>query len=313
MTENLLNDDISVIGGKLGPIDSSQQMNKISIKNFSYFGLITCLATLILAFLFKDHLIYLLSYLEEKSTKNIYEFHFILLLLFVAVSLPILWGYLISVLISSYVYSFLYGFFFVVIYSMVGMSCSFYICRYMFYDCAQQRVLKVAYLRAINALIASQDKGFQIIFLSRLLPIPFGLANTLFAVTDVNFEKYMIASVVGLIPSQLILCYMGSTLKSMADVLVNEKTAKAAHFVFIVQLLMAVVIMYYILKAAKNELNKHLDEKNHLHNNKELQNTSLIMSSNDGNVCSFCHQTTESSNFNCGNCSNNILKISIQN
>ena len=92
------------------------------------------------------------------------------------------------------------------------------------------------------------------------MPIPFGLANTLFSVTDVDFKKYIIASVIGLMPSQLILCYMGSTLKSMSDVLVNDKTAKTASFVFIIQLFIAIGVLYYILHAAKNELNKHLDK-----------------------------------------------------
>jgi hypothetical protein len=92
------------------------------------------------------------------------------------------------------------------------------------------------------------------------MPIPFGLANALFAVTEVNFKIYILASVVGLIPSQLILCYMGSTLKSMSDVLANEKTAQTAYFVFVVQLIIAVVVLYYILNLAKQELEKHLNK-----------------------------------------------------
>jgi uncharacterized membrane protein YdjX (TVP38/TMEM64 family) len=96
------------------------------------------------------------------------------------------------------------------------MACSFYICRYTFYDCAHQRVDSVPYLKAIKSVIESNEKGFKIIFLSRLMPIPFGLANTLFSVTDVEFKKYLIASIIGLVPSQLILCYMGSMLKTMS-------------------------------------------------------------------------------------------------
>jgi protein maelstrom len=180
------------------------------------------------------------------------------IILFICVSLPILWGYLVCVIICSYVYGLFYGFLIVCLYSSIGMAVSFFVCRYMFYDCAHQRVQSVAYLRAISTVIESQDKGFQIIFLSRLMPIPFGLANTVFAVTDVCFRKYLMASVIGLVPSHIILCYMGSTLKSMTDVLVNENTAKTAYLVFVVQMIIAVLVMYYILKAAKHELNKHL-------------------------------------------------------
>jgi protein maelstrom len=243
-------------------LESLKKAKNFSYKNFTYFGLISCLVTLVLAFLFKDYLVTILSYLEAKSSSNLIEFHFILLLLYIGVSLPILWGYLICILICSYVYSFLNGFILVVFYSGIGMGISFFICRYMFYDCAHQRVKSIAYLQAISTVIESNDKGFQIIFLSRIMPIPFGLVNTLFSVTDVQFKKYMLASLVGLMPTQLILCYMGSTLKSMSDVLVNEETAKTASLVLIVQLIIAIGAMYYILNAAKTELDKHLIKTN---------------------------------------------------
>lgn len=235
------------------------RLRRIPLKNVSFVGLFTCLSTLVLAFLFKDYLINLLMYLERTSSKNALEFHIILILLFVGVSLPILWGYLICILICAYVYAFFFGFLIVVLYSALGMTCSYFICRYVLYDYAHQRVQSIAYLHAICSIIQSNEKGFRIVLLSRLMPIPFGLANTLFAVTDIDFKKYMIASIVGLIPTQIILCYMGSTLKSMSDVLANESTAKTATFVFFVQLVIAIGAMFYILQAARFELNRHIE------------------------------------------------------
>lgn len=242
---------------------------KLSLKNFSFVGLFTCLITLVLAFLFKDNFLLLLSYLEKISTKNMYEFHIILIGLFICVSLPILWGHMVCILICAYVFSFVYGFIFVLVYSALGMSVAYFACRYAFYECAHQRVKNIAYFKAINNLLESKEKGFQIILLSRLMPVPFGLANTLFSVTDVDFKKYMIASIIGLMPSELILCYIGSTLKSMSDVLVNEKTAKTAYLVFIVQLFIAAGVLYYILRAAKTEINKHLENNEFTSPNKD--------------------------------------------
>lgn len=239
--------------------DLRSSKKKLSLKNFSFVGLFTCLITLVLAFLFKDNFLLLLSYLDKISTKNLYEFHIILIILFICVSLPILWGHMVCILICSYVFSFIHGFILVSVYSALGMIVAYFACRYAFYECAHQRVKHIAYLQAINSLLESKEKGFQIILLSRLMPLPFGLTNTLFSVTDVGFKKYMIASTIGLMPSELILCYMGSTLKSMSDVLVNEKTAKTAYLVFIVQLFIAAGVLYYILKAAKKEINKHLE------------------------------------------------------
>ena len=98
-------------------LKSDAEIKKFRITNVSFFGFFTCLATFVLAFLFKDYLINLLNYLETKSNTNIIEFHLILLFLFICVSLPILWGYLICVLICAFVYSFIVGFILVVIYS----------------------------------------------------------------------------------------------------------------------------------------------------------------------------------------------------
>ena len=91
------------------------------------------------------------------------------------------------------------------------------------------------------------------------MPLPFGLANLAFAVTNVNFFIYLGSSVVGLLPSQFILCYVGSTLKSMSDVLVNESTAKTGWLVFLFQLIIACFVMYYILTLAKLEMEKHIN------------------------------------------------------
>lgn len=103
------------------------------------------------------------------------------------------------------------------------------------------------------------------------MPLPFGLANALYAVTDVDFRIYILASVIGLIPSQLILCYMGSTLKSMSDVLANEKTAQTAYLVFIIQLVIAIMVLYYILNLAKMELEKHMNKTPIACNNNAIQ------------------------------------------
>ena len=143
--------------------DTRQKLADLSIRKFSHFiGFFTCLTSLVLAFLFKDYLINLLTYLENKSSSNLVEFHIILFMLYVGVSLPILWGYIICILVCSYVYAFFYGFMFVILYSTLGMTISFFVCRYMFKDYAHATVNNVAYLRAICDLIQSHDKGYKI-------------------------------------------------------------------------------------------------------------------------------------------------------
>jgi len=121
-------------------LKNDPEIKTFRVKNVSFFGFFTCLATFVLAFLFKDYLINLLNYLEIKSNTNIFEFHLILLFLFVCVSLPILWGYLICVLICAFVYSFMLGFILVVIYSGKKIVISFWKPN-MSHDCSRHLMM----------------------------------------------------------------------------------------------------------------------------------------------------------------------------
>ena len=130
-----------------------------SYMNFSFLGMFTLLATLLLAFFFKEYLINLLMYLEDKSISNIVEFHIILIILFILMSLPVMSPYLICVLISSYVYGFTYGLLIIISYTVIGMTFSFAVCRYMFFDFAHAKVKSLVYLNVICSLIQSNEKG----------------------------------------------------------------------------------------------------------------------------------------------------------
>ena len=73
-------------------------------------------------------------------------------------------------------------------------------------------------LKKLSYLLDSNQDAFQLVLLSRLTPIPFGLQNSLFAVSTMSFDKYLQATCLGLFPSQIINVYLGSTLRSMEEV-----------------------------------------------------------------------------------------------
>ena len=73
-------------------------------------------------------------------------------------------------------------------------------------------------LKKLSLLLESKKDAFQLVLLSRLTPIPFGLQNSLFAVSTMSFDKYLQATCLGLFPCQVINVYLGSTLRSMEEV-----------------------------------------------------------------------------------------------
>ena len=241
-------------------LQKSRTETSLRTKAVSCVGFLVCLSILIgLIVVFKEHLMQLLTYMENKSRTNMVESQLLMLLLFACVSLPIFWGYSACMFTCGFIYSFLYGFLLVVFYSTIGMSFSFFVCRYALHNWAQNHVNQLAYLKAISSIIESDEKGVRVIFLTRLIPIPFGIANAMFSVTNVKFYKYIVSSIVGIMPVQLIFCYMGSTVKSMKDAMVSGSTVRTASFVFILQISLAICIMYYVLNTAKKELDKHLN------------------------------------------------------
>ena len=69
--------------------------------------------------------------------------------------------------------------------------------------------------RAID--IAIEKEGWKIVILLRLCPIPFGFANYLYGLTAVRFRPYLVASLIGGLPSLLLFCQLGTAGKAGLD------------------------------------------------------------------------------------------------
>jgi len=110
------------------------------------------------------------------------------------------------------------------------------------------------YSRALLAVI-SGPQAFKLVALCRLTPVPFGLQNALFAVVNLPVSKYIGCSVVGLLPSQAINAYIGSTLRSMEEVLSNEETMRTGWMLLAAQLALSLLVGILIVQRAKVELN----------------------------------------------------------
>lgn len=107
--------------------------------------------------------------------------------------------------------------------------------------------------RAILRVI-SGPRAFKVVLLARLTPIPFGLQNTIFGVSNVQPRAYHVATLLGLFPAQLINVYIGSSLRSMHDVLHNQNTALTSYAVFAVQIIIGAVLMTWVIQKARKEL-----------------------------------------------------------
>lgn len=78
-----------------------------------------------------------------------------------------------------------------------------------------------------------------------------------FQATHVKLLKYVISSSLGLLPTQALNAYMGSTLRSLEDVMSEQS---GGYIVLFAQVVIGILLMSYVIRRARRELNKTCEE-----------------------------------------------------
>lgn len=196
----------------------------------------------------------LLLWLEQTDP---YISVFIFLLLFIVTSFPMAWGYILLMVAAGYLYGYIYGPLVVLICGTVGIIVAHLVMK----NCCRDFIKRRFYSSKMEAVIkvVESSQGFKLIALSRLTPIPFGLQNGLFALTDTPLWSYCAASTIGLLPTTVLNCYMGSTLRTMSDVLTDQSNQTTGYLILSVQILLTVVLLWIVIRKARSELKKTVE------------------------------------------------------
>ncbi|XP_067000799.2 transmembrane protein 64 isoform X1 [Anabrus simplex] len=212
----------------------------------------------ILIFECKEYIKAVLLWVESQEQWIIY---LLFACLFTLVSFPFTWGYTFLIVASGYLFGILRGMTIVLLTVNFGVVVAHFTIRAFHSKFDLSRYLENDNIRAILSVI-SGPRAFKVAAFARLTPIPFGLQNTIFAVSDINPRIYFIASFLGLIPAQVINIYLGSSLRSMEEVLSNKSTAATGVIVFF-QITIGISLMLYVLVKARQELRKALNLRNY--------------------------------------------------
>ena len=108
-----------------------------------------------------------------------------IIFLFILVSFPISVGYIVVVGAAGYLFGILRGFFLCVIGANVGLAVAHNVLRLIGHHERVRKLIDNDTATAIMRVITG-PLCFKIVFCSRLTPIPFGLQNTIFAVSYMN-------------------------------------------------------------------------------------------------------------------------------
>ena len=71
--------------------------------------------------------------------------------------------------------------------------------------------------------------------------------------TDVSFAKVFFSSIIGLLPTQILNTYIGSTVRNMKEVLSDRADG---YIILIAQIIFSVMLTFYLLQKARQELYK---------------------------------------------------------
>ncbi|MHC4249927.1 MAG: TVP38/TMEM64 family protein [Planctomycetota bacterium] len=98
-------------------------------------------------------------------------------------------------------------------------------------------------------------EGFKIVLLTRLSPVfPFVLLNYMFGITKVSFWKCALASWVGMLPGTIMYVYLGSVVKSLADLDADKPKTPAEQVFFWAGLAVTVVVAVVVGRVAKKAI-----------------------------------------------------------
>ncbi len=90
----------------------------------------------------------------------------------------------------------------------ISAAFGFLFARYLARGAVAEQIGRHPRFQAIDGAIAKE--GWKIVGLLRMCPVPLGLTNYLYGLTAIPFWRYMAASLVGLLPPNLLLVYLGA-------------------------------------------------------------------------------------------------------
>jgi pyruvate/2-oxoglutarate dehydrogenase complex dihydrolipoamide dehydrogenase (E3) component/uncharacterized membrane protein YdjX (TVP38/TMEM64 family) len=155
---------------------------------------------------------------------------------------------------AGFVFGIVVGTITVSIASTLGATAAFLLGRTLARPWIEARVAHRPKFRALDEAVRRQ--GFKIVLLTRLSPIfPFNLLNYTFGLTRVSLRDYILASWIGMLPGTVMYVYLGTTLKTLADLAAgNVPTSVGQQVLFGAGLVATVAVTVLITRLARKAL-----------------------------------------------------------
>jgi len=206
------------------------------------------------------------QYIDNNASSPLLRPLFICILV-IFVSFPFTWGYVLINIATGYWCGVAQGTFTMSISAVLGMTCAWHGVRRLTKSSTSYSSSSIT--KALSKLVGGEDKllaimeplsesrnAWSILLLLRATPLPFGMINALFAITKLRFSTFLFWSWLGLIPMQIINCWIGSRVATISDVMQRNGNGRLGLIILVLQLLFSVFFIYFSVRVARKKLDK---------------------------------------------------------
>ncbi|GAB3828062.1 TVP38/TMEM64 family protein [Pontibacter rugosus] len=103
-----------------------------------------------------------------------------------------------------------------------------------------------------------RSESWSLIFLTRISPVlPFALMNFVLSLLQINRRKFLLASIVGMLPRTLFFYWVGSQARDVIQVIQNPESGKGGQILLISLIIISIGGLYFLFdRALKRALRK---------------------------------------------------------
>ena len=160
------------------------------------------------------------------------------------------------VIAASAVFGFTLGLLTSAVGIILGAASGYFLSRLFLRKDVAEHLKSRPTFKAIDQAIA--EEGWKIVFLLRLCPIPFGLANYLYGLTAIPFFPYLITTFVGAVPGLILFSQLGSTGKAGLQALASGDLNKGGSEIVLLALSLtaSIALIALVPRLARRVLQK---------------------------------------------------------
>ncbi|KAL6049123.1 hypothetical protein QOT17_020674 [Balamuthia mandrillaris] len=170
---------------------------------------------------------------------------------FVVIGFPFTMGYIPLAIGAGFLYGMLGGTLTISVGATLGCAVCFLLCRTVTRSWMERKLSGNPKFHTFMREV--ERNAWKLTFLTRLLPLPFGLVNALFALSSISFPVYLVGSFIGLLPFQLLWTHFGTTLKDLSQV-DNVPFGPGQQLLMLLQLLLMVGLTLYMVRLGRNSV-----------------------------------------------------------